>query len=326
MAKVLSESYAKVYEDFLDYQKPRVSRQGFTTIAGIVFRVLKWFEKEELLLEDATVLDAIRFRKELSEKTRVDGNPVSSGCMCNYLKAARRLFTFLLQSEKIKTNPFEEIKNPQMADHLSRNVLTESQMNRLLEKLSLFDELATPRLCLRRYRCHVLSEFLYATGLRIAEACSLTQANVDTEKRLVYVPCGKGGKSRTAFLNCYSAEVMKLYLSKGKKAVLGWFYRQHEETLFGADKARVASVLNEELKAVCTELEIPVITSHGFRHSLGTHLLQHGCDMRHIQVILGHETIATTQIYTQVDKEDLRDSIDKFHPRRWIKDSGEIKK
>jgi len=60
-----------------------------------------------------------------------------------------------------------------------------------------------------------------------------------------------------------------------------------------------------------------VITSHGFRHSLGTHLLRSGCDMRHIQVILGHEALSTTQIYTKVDKEDLKKSLDAFHPRRW---------
>lgn len=83
-------------------------------------------------------------------------------------------------------------------------------------------------------------------------------------------------------------------------------------------------MLNSRLRKLCLELEIPVITSHGFRHSLGTHLLRSGCDMRHIQVILGHDKLSSTQIYTKVYADDLKDSIDKYHPRQWIK-SGEEK-
>ena len=91
----------------------------------------------------------------------------------------------------------------------------------------------------------------------------------------------------------------------------------HGDTLFGADKARVAHVLNAELATICNGLGIPAITSHGFRHSLGTHLLRSGCDMRHIQMILGHEALQTTQIYTRVDKDDLKRSLDEHHPRQF---------
>ena len=226
-------------------------------------------------------------------------------------------------TEKIKSNPFEAVKNPRIQDHISRNVLTESQMNRLLETLSKYYEIKNKDKALRRYRCHVLAEFLYATGLRIAEAGSLVESNLDLEHRLVYIPEGKGGKARTAFLTSYAADVLKCYIKKGRQAVLKQYYREHEETLFGADKARVGSVLNEELREVCHELEIPVITSHGFRHSLGTHLLKNGCDMRYIQVILGHESLGTTQIYTKVDKDDLKNSIDEFHPRRYRKETND---
>jgi integrase/recombinase XerD len=128
---------------------------------------------------------------------------------------------------------------------------------------------------------------------------------------------GKGGKARTAFLTGYACEVMERYLARGRSLVLGRYPRRHGATLFGADKARVADVVNAELRELCESLEIPVITSHGFRHSLGTHLLRSGADMRHIQAILGHEALQTTQVYTRVDKDDLKRSLDAFHPRQW---------
>jgi len=110
---------------------------------------------------------------------------------------------------------------------------------------------------------------------------------------------------------------MARYLAVGRPMLMHQFTRGHERTLFGAGKARVAEVVNGELRRVCAELELPVITSHGFRHSLGTHLLRSGADMRHIQAILGHESIATTQVYTHVEKEDLKKSLDAYHPRHW---------
>jgi site-specific recombinase XerD len=204
-----------------------------------------------------------------------------------------------------------------MPDHISRNVLSEAQMGALLRELGRFDESEIWYERERRYRVHVIAEFLYATGLRIAEACSLVSENLDLDRRLVYVPNGKGGKPRTAFMTSYAAEIMARYLKTGRPAIMHHFTRDHAHTLFGANKARVAEVVNGELKRVCETLELPEITSHGFRHSLGTHLLRSGADMRHIQAILGHEALGTTQIYTRVDKEDLKKSLDEYHPRQW---------
>jgi site-specific recombinase XerD len=169
---------------------------------------------------------------------------------------------------------------------------------------------------LERYRLQVIGEFLYATGLRISEAASLTPDNIDTLSRTVYVAEGKGRTSRLAFMTGFAAEVMAHYLNRGRKAVLGGGNGKHGHTLFGTCPERLMVVVNKGLLKTCTLLDLPVITSHGFRHSLGTHLLHAGCDMRYIQVILGHERLRTTQVYTRVDKEELRESLDKYHPRR----------
>jgi site-specific recombinase XerD len=317
MGYVLSSATAELYEAFLESEKRRVSAQGYTTLLGITKRFLLWLEAEDLAPEDLGITDAVRFASCLAERSRPDGAPISTGTMHNYLKVARRFYDWMVHTERVKTNPFAELRYPRLPEHLSRNVLSEAQMACLLRELGSFDELPIWYERERRYRVHVIAEFLYATGLRIAEACSLTPENLDLEHRLVYVPSGKGGKPRTAFLTGYAAAVMARYLSTGRAVIVHHFTRGHEHTLFGAGKARVAEVVNGELRSVCAALELPIITSHGFRHSLGTHLLRSGCDMRHIQAILGHEAIGTTQIYTRVEKEDLKKSLDEYHPRHW---------
>jgi len=317
MGYVLSVATSELLEAFLEAEKGRVSAQGYRTLSGIARRVLAWFEGEELDPLEATIVDAVRFQSELSERLTRDGERISTGTMHNYLKVARRLYDWMVQTERVKTNPFLELKYPRLPEHLSRNVLTEAQMGRLLGELMRFDELPSRRARLRRSRVHVLSEFLYATGMRIAEACAVSSSDVDLVGRRVYVRAGKGGLPRTAFLTGYAAEVLRRYQEYGRLLVLGNYERGHADTLFGADKDRVAAVVNGELERVCTALELPVITSHGFRHSLGTHLLRSGCDMRHIQAILGHEALGTTQVYTHVDKEDLKKSLDEHHPRQW---------
>lgn len=316
MGTVLSEAYAEIYQSFLAYAETQVTKQGYETLAKNTRIVLKWFEDEDILLADAAIQDAVAFRASEARRITREGHPVSSGTVSNRLKAARRLFHWMTLEGLRQTNPFDEVKNPKTASILSRNVLTEAQMNLLLEKLSRFHEIPERRQRRRRYRVHVIAELLYASGLRIAEAASLVSDNLDLRQRLIYVPEGKGQKARIAFLSGYACDILSCYLEQGRSAVLGPYSRLYGHTLFGAHAGRIMAVVNEELEDVCHELEIPVISSHGFRYSLGTHLLRHGCDMRHIQAILGHEKLATTQIYTRVDKDEIRESLDTFHPRR----------
>jgi site-specific recombinase XerD len=316
MGVVFSEAYADIYQSFLAYAENRVTKQGYETLVHNTRTVMKWFETEDILLSDATIQDALAYRATESRRVKKDGNLISSGTVANRLKAARSLFHWMVLEGLRTTSPFDEVKNPHIAEPLSRNVLNEGEMGILLEKLSRFHEIKNRQQRLRRYRFHVIAELLYASGLRIAEASNLIPDNLDLRQRLIYVPEGKGEKARIAFLSGYACDVLSCYLKEGRNAILGNYERPYGHLLFGANKSRIGIVVNEDLAIVCRELEIPVITSHGFRYSVGTHLLRHKCDMRHIQAILGHERLATTQIYTKVDKDEIKESLDTFHPRR----------
>ena len=318
MGYTLESTAADLLEEFLKAKKPRVSVQGYTALSGRARRMLEWFEAEDLDVQSVGIAEALRYAAWLSERLDDAGKPYATGTMHNYLKTARGFFDHLIQTERAQSNPFRELRYPRLPEHLSRNVLSEAEMGALLAELGRFDEEPVWYERERHYRVHVLAEFLYATGLRIAEACSLTEVDLDLEAQLVYLKEGKGGKPRTAYLTPYAAAVMREYLEGGSSAIQRNYVRRLGHTLFGANKARVAAVANPVLLAACTRLGIPPITTHGFRHSLGTHLLRRGVDMRHIQVILGHEALSTTQVYTHVAKEDLKKSLDEHHPRQWL--------
>lgn len=308
MGFVLSAGYAAVYESFLAYAKTRHTAQGFRSLEGRVRRLLFWFEKEGLELEAVRVEDAVRYMAALGAQTDKEGKPLSRGTAANYLKSGRSLYRYLQMCGQAPSNPFLEAAYPKGEDRISRNVLKERQMHELLDRLGRYGNFL-------EYKMHVLAELLYASGLRIAEAAALVPEDLDTRRLAVRVRQGKGMKGRTAFLGRYSAEVLDLYLSEGIKYDRVNPMRKERGTVFGAGMDMLRDSMNKTLKRLCGELEIPQITSHGFRHSLGTHLLRAGCDMRHIQVILGHGKLASTEVYTHVDTDDIKHSLEICHPR-----------
>ena len=218
MGNALPVATADLFDEFLASRRPRVSTQGYAALAGRARRMLTWFDDEELDLSTVGIQEALQYQAWLSERLDDEGKPYSTGTMHNYLKTARAFYDYLVATERVKANPFRELRYPRLPEHLSRNVLSEAEMGRLLSELSHFNEEAIWYERERRYRVHVLAEFLYATGLRIAEACSLIEVDLDLEERLVYLKAGKGGKPRTAFMTGYAAEVMKAYLDGGCSA------------------------------------------------------------------------------------------------------------
>ena len=285
------------------------------SLSSRTFRLLRYFEEKNLNPVTLSVQDAIEYKAAIAEHITKNGNRVSAGTCCNSLKAARSLFNYIAASGKRGSNPFLAVPYPRLGEHFSRNFLSEAEMNLLLSNLRHFKDS-------EGYRVHVLSELLYSTGLRISEAASLFYEDIDIPQRLVHVQHGKGGVNRTAFLTGYAAAVLYHYKKRGRQAVINMYRgkRKKGDNLFCVDYSRLQDSVNMALKKTCTKLELPVITSHGFRHSLGTHLLRSGCDMRHIQIILGHKKLETTQVYTHVDKDDVKASLDMYHPRRCIKE------
>jgi integrase/recombinase XerC len=161
---------------------------------------------------------------------------------------------------------------------------------------------------------HALLELLYATGVRVSELCGLDVADVDLERRVVVV-LGKGGKERTVPFGEPAERAVRAWLTWGRPALAR--PASPPALLLGArggrfQPASVRRIVHEALGAVPGA---PAMGPHGLRHSAATHLLEGGADLRSVQELLGHATLATTQLYTHVTVERLKAIHDRAHPR-----------
>jgi len=299
---------------FLAQEKGAVSEQGYQSIRTLVRQFWRWLEAEELEVEEMGLSEALRYQVKLSTMSAATGRPYGAGTVNNHLKAARRFFDYLVKEGTVHTNPFRAIRRVKVGDHLSENALSVEEMGTLLGALSRFDEVNPQWKRRKVYRVHVAAELMYSGGLRPSEAAALEPEDLDLKARKVWVRSGRSGEKRTAFLTSYAADVIAEYL-KRRPLILGEYERGYAHTLFGAGCARLRTVINEVLAETCARENLPMITSYGFRTSLGAHLVEAGCDLRHVQLLVGFRNLGSTQVYLKRCKESLRSAVDAAHPR-----------
>jgi integrase/recombinase XerC len=163
-------------------------------------------------------------------------------------------------------------------------------------------------------RNHAVVELLYATGIRVAELCGLDLGDLDEPRRLVRV-FGKGAKERAVPYGLPAQRALQHWIEQGRPALV----QSHSAAalFLGArggrvDQRIVRAVVHDVIGAVAG---VPDMGPHGLRHSAATHLLEGGADLRTVQELLGHATLATTQLYTHVTVERLKAIHDRSHPR-----------
>ncbi|WP_433348202.1 tyrosine recombinase XerC [Micromonospora sp. CA-111912] len=162
-------------------------------------------------------------------------------------------------------------------------------------------------------RDRVLLELLYATGVRISEACGLDTADVDDARRVVRV-LGKGARERSVPYGVPAQRALDEWLRAGRTALAG--PESGEALLLGARGGRLHPTTARRIVAGYAEATgLPRTSPHGLRHSAATHLLEGGADLRAVQELLGHSSLASTQIYTHVSVERLRAAYRQAHPR-----------
>ncbi|MFG3696457.1 tyrosine recombinase XerC [Micromonospora sp. NPDC047620] len=162
-------------------------------------------------------------------------------------------------------------------------------------------------------RDRALLELLYGTGVRISEACGLDIADVDHARRVVRV-FGKGGRERAVPYGVPAQRALDEWLRHGRPALAGPHSR--EALLLGARGGRLNPTMARRIVSGYAEAAgLPPVSPHGLRHSAATHLLEGGADLRAVQELLGHSSLASTQIYTHVSVERLRAAYRQAHPR-----------
>ncbi|HEX8071390.1 MAG TPA: site-specific tyrosine recombinase [Pyrinomonadaceae bacterium] len=219
------------------------------------------------------------------------------------VSAARGFFHFLLRDGLIKEDPMAGLEAPAALNALPK-ALSLEEIERLLGQI----DVQTPE----GLRDRALFELLYATGLRVSEACGLKLSDIDFERGLLSCQ-GKGskqrrvpvGRSALAWLDAYRPARQTLR-AEGDSAYL--FVRR-------GDGRMTRQQVWQRLRLYAAAAGLRHATPHTLRHSFATHLIQRGADSRSVQALLGHSDLATTQLYTHMTGQHLRSTYDRFHPR-----------
>jgi integrase/recombinase XerD len=226
------------------------------------------------------------------------------------LVVIRTFFRFLVSTDELLVNPASGLKLPKESKHLPRGVISEKRIINLLDQPDVNTSLGL--------RDRTMMEVMYSTGIRNSELRNLSVYDVElTEQRLV-VRHGKGSKDRMVPLGEIACDWLKEYLQTVRPKLIK---DPDQELLFLSrtgrqlTKENLVWIIRKYIKRAGFTKDF---TPHSFRHTCATHMLKHGADIRYIQQMLGHRSVATTQIYTKVESKDLKQIHRRCHPReRW---------
>jgi integrase/recombinase XerD len=236
-----------------------------------------------------------------------DGRVLTAGTRLHLLTHVRQLFRYLVRHGQLLVNVTETIALPRTVKSPPKHVLNPREMRRLLLAPDVTDVLGL--------RDRAILEVLYATGIRVSELTQLDLPDIDLEALELHVRQGKGGRSRSVPAGGPACLWVGRYLKESRSRLEA---KPTERALFlscrglrmdRANLARIVRTLGQKAKISFK------VTPHGLRHAFATHLIQRQASLRHVQEMLGHQKIASTQIYTHLDLTDLKATHDRCHPR-----------
>ena len=231
---------------------------------------------------------------------------ISSYSQARIISGIKSFFNYLLIEEKIKINPTELIESPKLDKKLPDTLNIED-----IEKILLSIELDS----FEGVRNRAIIETLYSCGLRVSELINLSYQNLYLDIGFIKV-IGKASKERLVPIGSAAIKYIKIYSDQHRKNIKiisgteGFLFLNRRGSKISRNMIFI--IIQKISKKINLEKKI---SPHTFRHSFATHMIEGGADLRAVQEMLGHESITTTEIYTHLNKEYLREVVNKFHPR-----------
>ena len=276
-----------------------LSKNTISSYSSDLKQLEKWLANKEIDIQSCSEIDLNLY---LAEK--IDQGILASS-INRILSSTKGFFNWLVHTNTIKLNPSELIESPKVGRKLPVNI-SEQDVEKILN--------APNCKTVQGKRDKTILELLYATGLRISELTNLKLNQVDITRGIIKV-MGKGGKERIIPVGEIALVWLKSYIDLTRSQLV---INDDNLFVFLSNKGRQIS------RKVCwsliveystKSLENKVISPHSLRHAFATHLLNHGADLRSVQMLLGHSSLSTTQIYAHVAKERLIKFHTKYHPR-----------
>lgn len=258
-------------------------------------------------IEAVTADHLIAYQKDIYYRPTIYGRARCFPSQNQFLIAVKNLFRFLHEDHVLAHNPAAGLPLAREPDRLPKNILTPREAKKILEAPDIESEIG--------YRDRTILEVLYATGIRKAELLALNVADINLEEQLLRVVHGKGAKDRVVPLSPIACQFLETYLH----AIRPEFVRGRAiDALFiSTESNRLGrTTLDAIIEKYRRKARIKKkVTPHVWRHTCATHLLQGKANLRHVQELLGHRDITTTQKYLRLTITELKTAHAKHHPR-----------
>lgn len=303
--KLITDKEVIKYMQYLKVEKG-YSNNTYNSYCNDIYSLLSYTKKRSVDIKKEDIENYLEHlsKRNLNEKT-----------IAHSMSVIRELYKFYMKHNIISISPMQNIKTIKTRMYLP-NTLTEEEVNKLLNI-----KLETPF----DYRNKAMLELLYATGLRVSELISLKIHDVNFDEAMLKCT-GKGSKDRYIPLGDYCLKYLKIYIENYRAKLL---IKQENYFIFLNNHGNVMSRSGffKIIQSIADKQGIKThITPHTLRHTFATHLINNGADLRTVQVLLGHEDISTTGIYTHLAYDKKQENYNKYHPRskKGRKENGNI--
>lgn len=301
------DTYIKDYQTYLKIERG-LSKNSIENYTFDILRLCRYLEENQIEVSPIKITEdqVQQFIYEVSKEV----NPRSQSRIISGLKS---FFNYLIFEDYRNTNPLELIETPKIGRKLP-DVLSVEDIDNLINAIRFDGKTEEDRLIAHRNKA--ILETLYGCGLRVSELVSLKISDLFFDEGFIKVT-GKGNKQRFVPIGGTTQKVIEVYQKECRPFLKP--KKDFSDTLFlnrrgrALTRAMIFTMIRELAQSIQLNKKI---SPHTFRHSFATHLLENGADLRSIQLMLGHESITTTEVYMHLDRKFLSEVVHKFHPRK----------
>lgn len=280
-------------ENFINYLKneKNYSKNTIDSYKDDLYKFFEFNNKKDM--KNVTEEDIMKYLKSLNDR---DAKRASISRKISTLKSFYKYLNF---KKIISNNPTTYILYPKREKKLP-NYIEYNELESIL-KSSLEGK--------NKYRANLIIELLYATGIRVSELVNIKISDIDFNEQSIRV-MGKGSKERIVFFGDYALDAINNYINKERNSLSEWLFPNNKNNPLSTRSIEL--IIDKIMENVSIKSKV---SPHTLRHTFATHMLNSGCDIRVVQELLGHENLTTTEVYTHITNEELRNTYLKCHPR-----------
>ena len=294
-------TYIKSYQSYLRIERG-MSKNTIDNYSFDIERLCLFLEENSISVSPITISE-----ETIQQFIYHIAKQLNARSQARIISGLKSFFSYLIFEDYRQDNPLELIETPRIGRKLP-DTLSIIDIDRLIAAIDLSSN--------EGERNRAMLETLYGCGLRVSELVTLKISDLFFEEGFIKIT-GKGNKQRFVPIGSYTQKYIEIYKDIVRSHLN--IQKGHEDTLFLNRRGRqlTRAMIFTIIKDLAIKIDLnKTISPHTFRHSFATHLLENGADLRSIQLMLGHESITTTEIYVHLDRKHLSEIMNTFHPRK----------